>query len=107
MTMNKTRLLKAALEAQGYQLDHVVNKSPCKPVNVIITSRMDSSLRQSLQDGIKAMAFSSIAYHLDIQECECKFFKLYTLFSPLSVSLLFLLPKERKKPIDCDVKRSN
>ena len=62
MMLNRTRLVRAAIVDEGFDVGHVALKEICKPINIILTKVIDSGVRSQVVDGLKALSLYNLEY---------------------------------------------
>lgn len=65
MCLNKTRMLRSALRERGVDpKGPIAVKTPVEPITISFTSRIDPNVRKEVLEGLKALQFFRMPYHL-------------------------------------------
>lgn len=68
--LNRIRLIKKAIAKEGFDVGVVVvrEESYCKPINVIVTAQLDSTVRASVVEGLQKLKSYKMDFSLKLPE---------------------------------------
>ena len=64
LALSRLGAVRKAAEDQGYSMEYVSTNQTCKPVHLVLTERLASSIRDKLIDGVKKIQFTGIEINL-------------------------------------------
>ena len=62
---NKKKVLKQKAAEQGFEINDAALLNTCKPINIVLTHRLDESVREELLKNFPKMHFTGIDYHME------------------------------------------
>ena len=70
--LSKSRAVKEAAKNQGFDMEYIYLKSFCKTVNVYLTKRTDSNVKELVISGLRSIRFTGLEYEIVSEEAESK-----------------------------------